>query len=94
VGSKKEVLILRSVRSIVIAPAKTGSDNNNKKVVIKIDQTNKGVRSIVIPGARIFIIVVIKFIEAIIEEAPAKCKENIAKSTQPPACATGPDKGG
>jgi len=61
---------------------------------MKIDQTNKGVRSIVIPGARILIIVVIKLIEAIIEDAPAKCKENIAKSTHPPAWATGPDKGG
>jgi hypothetical protein len=76
---------LRSVNNIVIAPAKTGNDNNNKKVVIKIDQTNKGTRSIVMPGARMLIIVVINFIEAIMEEAPAKCKENIAKSTQPPA---------
>lgn len=59
-----------------------------------MDQTNKGVRSIVIPGARILIIVVIKLIDAIIDEAPAKWRENIAKSTQPPAWATGPDNGG
>jgi hypothetical protein len=32
--SKKDVLKLRSVSSIVIAPAKTGKDNNNKNAVI------------------------------------------------------------
>lgn len=77
-----------------MAPANTGRDNNRRKVVIRIDHTNKGVRSIVIPGARILNIVVINLIEAIIEEAPAKWREKIAKSTHPPAWATGPDKGG
>jgi hypothetical protein len=38
---KKQVLKLRSVINIVIAPAKTGKDNNNKKTVTKIDQINK-----------------------------------------------------
>jgi hypothetical protein len=42
-GSKKEVLILRSVRSIVIAPARTGRARSNKIAVIRTDQTNKGV---------------------------------------------------
>jgi len=88
------VFIFRSVNNIVIAPAKTGRERSKRKVVIKIDHTNRGARSIVIPGARILIIVVINFIEAIIEEAPAKCKEKIAKSTHPPACATGPERGG
>jgi len=77
-----------------MAPANTGRERRSKIVVKNIDQTNSGSRSIVMPGARIFKIVVIKLIEAIIEEAPAKCKEKIAKSTEPPACAVGPDKGG
>jgi hypothetical protein len=38
------VLKLRSVSSIVIAPARTGNDNNNKKAVIKTAQTKSGVR--------------------------------------------------
>jgi len=38
--------------------------------------------------------VVIKFIEARIEEAPAKCKEKIARSTDPPAWAIFLDRGG
>jgi len=47
-GSKKEVLKFRSVKSIVIAPASTGNDINSKIVVINTDQTNKGIRSHVI----------------------------------------------
>lgn len=71
-GSKKVVFILRSVRSMVMAPAKTGKDKRSRIVVRKIDQTKRGSRSIVIPGLRIFIIVVIKLMEAIIEDAPAR----------------------
>jgi hypothetical protein len=59
----------------VIAPAKTGSDNNNKKAVIKTAQTNKGVRLAVIPGARMLLIVTIKLIAPKIELTPAKCNE-------------------
>jgi hypothetical protein len=49
-----------------------------------MDQTNKGILSIVIPGALILRMVVIKLIAPIIEEAPAKCRLNIAISTEPP----------
>lgn len=80
-GSKKEVFKLRSVNNIVIAPANTGSENNNKKEVTIIDQTNKGIRSTDAPTNRIVKIVVIKLIELRIEETPPKCKEKIAKST-------------
>lgn len=93
-GSKKVVLIFRSVKSIVIAPASTGKDKSNKNVVTKTDQTNKGNRSKEIPGARILIIVVINFIEAKIEEAPARCREKIARSTLPPAWAMLLESGG
>lgn len=94
VGSKNVVFIFRSVSNMVIAPARTGRERSSRKVVMRMDQTNKGTRSIVIPGARILIIVVMKLIEAIIEEAPARWREKIARSTHPPAWATGPDKGG
>lgn len=85
-GSKKVVLKLRSVISIVRAPARTGKDNNNKIVVIKIDQQNKGIFSKLNNPLRIFIIVVIKLIEPKMEEAPAKCKEKIDKSTAGLGC--------
>jgi len=69
---------------MVIAPAKTGKDNNNNTAVTKIDQTNNGILCIVMPGARIFKIVVIKFAAPKIDEAPAKCNLKIAKSTEGP----------
>jgi len=78
------VLKFLSVNNIVIAPANTGNDNNNKNAVKNIDHTNNGILCIVIPGARIFITVVIKFIAPNIDAIPAKCKLNIAKSTLPP----------
>jgi len=69
---------------MVIAPAKTGSDNNNKIAVIRTDQTNKGKRLIDIPRARILIIVTIKLMAPAIDETPAKCNENIPISTATP----------
>jgi hypothetical protein len=61
-----------SVKSIVIAPARTGSDNSKSIDVIKTVQINKGNLSKVIPRARILSIVVIKFIAPAIEPAPAR----------------------
>jgi hypothetical protein len=71
-GSKKAVVKFRSVRSIVIAPANTGRDNNNRIAVTKTDHTNKGVWSHSIPGARILMMVVIKLMAPRIDEIPAK----------------------
>ena len=85
---------LRSVSSIVIAAANTGSDNNNKNTVINTAHTNKGKRSNFIPSQRILITVVIKFKAPKIEDTPAKCKEKIAISTEGPACAILEDNGG
>ena len=73
-----------SVNNIVIAPANTGRDSNNKNAVINTDQTNKGNLSIVSPGALMLNMVVIKLIAPIMEDAPAQCKLNIAMSTEPP----------
>ena len=78
----------------MIAPAKTGKDNNNKNAVINIDQTNKGRRRKYNPGHRIFIIVTIKFMAPAIDDTPAMCKLNIAKSTAQPECAKMELKGG
>jgi hypothetical protein len=78
------VLKLRSVNNIVIAPANTGKDNNNNIAVINTAQVNNVILCIFIPGTLIFKTVVIKFIAPNIEDAPAICKLNIAKSTEPP----------
>lgn len=74
----------RSVKSIVIAPAKTGNDKS-KRIAVKItDQT----KSLVFSNLSFFVfkfkIVVIKFKAPKIDEIPAKCKEKIVKSTEIP----------
>lgn len=93
-GSKNAVFRFRSVRSIVIAPAKTGSLRSSRIAVRNTDQTNKGIRSSVIPVARILITVVIKLTAPRIEETPARWSEKIPKSTEAPAWAIPADKGG
>jgi hypothetical protein len=82
------------VRSIVIPAANTGKLKTNKKLVINTLQTNSGTRCICIPGARMFITVVIKFIELKILLIPLKCRLKIAKSTEPPGIPTSDDNGG
>jgi hypothetical protein len=52
--------------------------------VINTAHTNNGNLCILIPGALIFNTVVIKLLDPKIEDIPAKCKLNIAKSTDPP----------
>jgi len=69
---------------MVIAPANTGSDNNNNTAVISTAYTNRGKRCIVIPGARMLIIVVMKLIAPRIDDAPARCNEKMALSTDGP----------
>jgi len=78
----------------VIAAANTGNDNNNNHAVIKTDQTKSGIRYIDIAGARILMIVDIKLIAPNNDDIPAKCNENIAKSTDGPECAIIDDNGG
>ena len=85
---------LRSVKSIVIAAARTGSDRSRRTAVIKMAQTNKGVWYWEIAGGFMLIMVVIKLIAPRIEETPARWREKMAKSTEAPAWARLPAKGG
>ena len=78
----------------MIAPAKTGRERSRRIAVRKTDHTNKGIRSIFIPAARIFITVVMKLTAPKIEDAPAIWREKIPKSTDAPAWAIPADKGG
>ena len=88
------MFMFRSVRSIVIAPANTGRDRSRRIAVIFTPQTNRGTDSKCIPLGRIFITVVIKLIEPKIDDTPAKCIEKIARSTDGPAWAMFPARGG
>jgi len=78
------VLKFLSVKSIVIAPAKTGRESISKNAVISMAHTNNGNLCIDIPGALMLKIVVMKFTVPKIDDIPAKCKLKIAKSTDPP----------
>jgi len=82
--SKNEVLKFLSVKTIVIAPARTGNDNNSNTAVIITAQPNKANLCSLIPGLLIFIIVVIKLIAPNKLLTPARCKAKIAKSTLGP----------
>lgn len=93
-GSKKVVLRLRSVNSIVMPAAKTGRDSSRSTAVIRTAQTNKGVWYWEMAGGFMLIIVVMKLIAPRIEDAPARCREKIVKSTEAPACARFPASGG
>lgn len=68
-----------------MAPANTGRANRRRAAVINTDQTNRGVWSQVIPGVRILITVVMKLMAPRIEEAPAKWRLKIDRSTEAPA---------
>ena len=62
----------------------------------RIDHTNSGMRCSVMPGARMLKIVVMKLIELMIDEAPARCSAKIAMSIDGPGWPAGPapDSGG
>src|SRR5690606_38533237 len=79
-ASKKVVPKLRSVISMVIAAASTGSASTSRNAVTSTDHTNSGILCSVMPGARMLKMVVMKLIELMIEAAPARCSAKIAKS--------------
>lgn len=88
------VFRFRSVSSIVIPAARTGRDNRRSTAVISTDQTNNGVWYWDIAGGFMLMIVVMKLIAPRIEDTPARCSEKIVRSTEAPACARLPARGG
>ena len=93
-GSKKVVFRFRSVSNIVMPAANTGSERRSSTAVINTDHTNRGVWYCDIAGGFILMIVVIKLMAPRIEETPARCKEKMVRSTEAPAWARLPARGG
>ena len=56
----------------MIAPARTGSLSSRRMAVRNTAQTNRGIRSIVIPVVRMLITVVIKLTAPRMEDTPAR----------------------
>lgn len=79
---------------MVIPAARTGRDSRSSTAVIRTDQTNRGVWYCERAGGFMLIAVVMKLMAPRIEEIPAKCREKMAKSTEAPACARLPARGG
>ena len=82
------------MRSIVIPAARTGSERSKSTAVINTAQTNRGVWYCEIAGGFILMMVVMKLMAPRIDEIPAKWREKIVKSTDAPAWARFPDRGG
>lgn len=78
----------------MIPAARTGRDSKRRTAVISTDHTNRGVWYWEMAGGFILIIVVIKLMAPRIEETPARCREKIVKSTDAPAWAKLPARGG
>ena len=93
-GSKKAVPKLRSVSSIVSPPANTGMAISNRNAVTRIDQQNNGMRWMVIPGARMLKMVVIILMAPRTDDAPARCRLRIPKSTAGPGWNSALESGG
>lgn len=79
---------------MVIAAASTGRAKRSIIAVINTDHTNNGMLNIGIDAGFILMHVVIKLIAPRIEDAPAKWREKIAKSTDGPEWTMLPDSGG
>jgi hypothetical protein len=73
-----------SVNTIVIPPAKTGKDNNNKTAVITTAHANNINLCNLIPGLLMLNVVVMKFMAPRRLDIPERCKPNMAKSTLGP----------
>src|SRR6202051_3379879 len=83
-AEKKVVPKLRSVSSMVMAPASTGSDSNSRNTYTRIDNTNSDILCKVMPGARMLKMVLMKLMAPRIDEAPARWIDRMAKSTAGP----------
>ena len=55
--------------------------SSKRTAVISVAHTNKGILCMVMPGARMLRMVVIKLVAPRIDEAPARCSARMAKST-------------
>jgi len=66
------VFRFRSVRSIVMPAARTGSESSSRTAVIRTDHTNSGVWYCERAGGFMLMAVVMKLIAPRIEDTPAK----------------------
>src|SRR5262247_4067173 len=73
---------------MVTAPASTGITAISRYAVISQLQTNSGIFSSDMPGARMFMMVTTTLIAPMIEEAPIRCTAKISIGNEVPFCST------
>jgi len=69
-----------------VAPARTGRDSNRRIIISKVAYINNGICSSCIPLERIFIVVLVKLTDSMINNASAIYRENIARFTDGSLC--------
>lgn len=74
--------------------ARTGRESRRSTAVIRTAHTNRGVWYWEMAGGFMLIIVVMKLIAPRMEEIPAKWREKMVRSTDAPAWAKLPARGG
>lgn len=74
--------------------ARTGRDRRRRTAVMRTDQTNSGVWYCERAGGFMLMAVVIKLIAPRMDETPARWREKMARSTDAPAWARLPARGG
>lgn len=74
--------------------ARTGRESRRSTAVIRTAHTNRGVWYWEMAGGFMLIIVVMKLIAPRMEEIPAKWREKMVRSTDAPAWAKFPARGG
>lgn len=88
-GSQNVVFRFRSVSSMVMPAARTGSEGTRST-----DHTNRGVGYCDKAGGVMLMAVVLKLMAPKMEDTPARCREKMARSTEAPAWARLPARGG
>ena len=78
----------------MIPAARTGRERRSSTAVTNTAHTNNGVWYCERAGGFILIIVVIKLIAPKMDDTPARCSEKIVRSTDAPAWARLPARGG
>lgn len=79
---------------MVIPAASTGSERRRRTAVMRTDHTKRGVWYCEMAGGFMLIMVVIKLMAPRIDEMPARWREKIVRSTDAPAWARLPARGG
>lgn len=93
-GSKKVVFRLRSVSSMVIPAARTGTAPISSMPVTTSDQAKSGMRSMTSASVRMFHTVTTKLMDPTMEDVPARWRAKMAMSTDALGWPVKADRGG